>query len=299
MNPLSYNPSRWDQIKGAFHSLVEKESKKTWKERLEESATLPFHFMKGVGKGALELAKDSCPITPAIEHGKELYSLVRDPEGFQARQQQTQQAVTGFVRDFKKDPLSKLHQLWEGGANAATHKTVNFLNAPRSEQVERLGEITPDVALWLTGLGEAKGAIQAQRELKLLQKIERVSPELEARVTRMPTSAKVPENRNLHEVYKMELRMKMERPVVSDRKLSTVIDQIYKETAETGSGSTAAAVRYEKVSGKPIKRKWHTEKAEGYVEHFSKWLKNHSDAHPMDRSAVENILLDLKEALNR
>ena len=47
-------------------------------------------------------------------------------------------------------------------------------------------------------------------------------------------------NRASFKVYKDGLRAGMERPIVSDLRLSLVLDDVYRPNASVGSGSTAA-----------------------------------------------------------
>jgi hypothetical protein len=89
----------------------------------------------------------------------------------------------------------------------------------------------------------------------------------------------------------------MSRPTVSNQELSRLLDKIYREGAQVGSGSTAAAVRQELATGLPISNRYHTQKAEESIVSLERWLQNNSTARPGDRAAAENVIRDLQDAL--
>ena len=76
------------------------------------------------------------------------------------------------------------------------------------------------------------------------------------------------------------------------------MDEMYRDNATVGSGSTAAAVRHAGATGQMVGGKTHTEKAEGMVTALEKWLRNNPTASPGDRAAAENVLKDLLDALS-
>jgi RHS repeat-associated protein len=104
-------------------------------------------------------------------------------------------------------------------------------------------------------------------------------------------------NRALHEAYKDGLRAAMEKPTVSDKKLSELVDALYRPNAKVGSGSTAAAVREELLTGQPVGGAFHSLKAEGGITALQKWLNKNPTARPGDRAAAENIIRDMSNAL--
>nr|WP_321984914.1 hypothetical protein [uncultured Lichenicoccus sp.] len=63
------------------------------------------------------------------------------------------------------------------------------------------------------------------------------------------------------EAYKASLRAAMAKPPASDPKLKSIIDDLYRDNATIGSGSTAAAVRHDLVEGEPVKGTFQKEKA--------------------------------------
>lgn len=94
-----------------------------------------------------------------------------------------------------------------------------------------------------------------------------------------------------------DLASKMAKPVVSDAKLGGLIDDLYRDGAKIGTGSTADAVRYETQTGSPIGGVFHTQKAQDYSIALQKWLDSSPNASFGDRSAAQNVLRDLQNAL--
>lgn len=109
----------------------------------------------------------------------------------------------------------------------------------------------------------------------------------------------VASNNTVHEAYKKQLRTQMDKPVVRDKKLQKEIDKLYRPNAEVGSGSTAAAIRQENVTGAPTKGAFHTQKGNNSIAFLEKWLATHPKADQTDRMAAKSIILDLKDALGR
>jgi filamentous hemagglutinin len=73
---------------------------------------------------------------------------------------------------------------------------------------------------------------------------------------------------------------------------------LYRDGAKIGTGSTADAVRYEAKTGNSIGGVFHTQKAQDYSIALQKWLDSNSSASFSDRSAAQNVLRDLQNALN-
>jgi hypothetical protein len=100
-----------------------------------------------------------------------------------------------------------------------------------------------------------------------------------------------------NEAYKDELRIDMEKPYVEDPDLSKMMDQLYRETATVGNGSTAAAVREEIKTGQPVGGVWHTQKAQDAIRFLEKWIDSHPNASQRDIAAAQNVMKDLQNAL--
>ncbi len=115
------------------------------------------------------------------------------------------------------------------------------------------------------------------------------------------TSATAPSppaaNRAEFERYQQVMRERMAKPVTTDPALSHAMDEMYRDGASVGSGSTAAAVRQERATGGTVGGRTHTQKAEGFVKFLERWLQKNPTASPGDRAAAENVLRDLRDAL--
>jgi hypothetical protein len=105
-----------------------------------------------------------------------------------------------------------------------------------------------------------------------------------------------PKNRSAHELYKQDLRIKMERPYAEDPKLVKILNDLHHDHSSVGSGSTAAALREELRTGLPVGGKFHTQKTEEGIHLLNDWLKSNFLAKQGDRAAAENMLRDLLEA---
>ncbi|HEV7301788.1 MAG TPA: fibronectin type III domain-containing protein [Tepidisphaeraceae bacterium] len=98
--------------------------------------------------------------------------------------------------------------------------------------------------------------------------------------------------------FKDQLRAAMTKPHVTDPELSRYMDELYRDNAQIGSGSTAAAVRLELATGGTVGGRTHSQKARDMSLALEKWLKNNPGASPGDRAAAENVLQDMLNALN-
>ena len=93
----------------------------------------------------------------------------------------------------------------------------------------------------------------------------------------------------------------MEKPAAKDPKLKNIVENLYKPTATTGSGSTAAAVRNEIITGKPAKGRFHFDKSKKYLTGLEKWLSRYQydpKVSAQDIQTAKNLARDLKGALN-
>lgn len=94
-----------------------------------------------------------------------------------------------------------------------------------------------------------------------------------------------------------DLASKMSKPVVTDGKLAGLMDDLYRDGAKIGSGSTADAVRYENATGEAVGGVFHSQKAQDYSIALQRWLEMNPSASFSDRSAAQNVLRDLQNAL--
>ncbi|WP_206426994.1 hypothetical protein [Burkholderia gladioli] len=93
------------------------------------------------------------------------------------------------------------------------------------------------------------------------------------------------------------LASSMSKPLVSDSKLSGLMDDLYRDGAKIGTGSTADAVRYENQTGSAVGGVYHSQKAQDYSTALQRWLDGNPGASFSDRSAAQNVLRDLQNAL--
>lgn len=83
-----------------------------------------------------------------------------------------------------------------------------------------------------------------------------------------------------------------------DESLKNFADDLYRANAKIGSGSTAEAIRYERLfPGESVGGKVHFEKGENYLNGLKDWLARNATASPGDRAAAENMIMDLEDAL--
>ncbi|MCP4341391.1 MAG: hypothetical protein GY799_21550, partial [Desulfobulbaceae bacterium] len=140
----------------------------------------------------------------------------------------------------------------------------------------------------------------------LAERWQRLRERLTGQRTNHPPEAR---NRAQHEQYKRQLRRQMERPHAHDANLQDLINRNYREGAQVGSGSTADAIRHERATGEAVGGRFHTQKGEDTIRELERWLRN----NPLndrairngeefrrrlhDRQVAENILLDIRDAL--
>jgi RHS repeat-associated protein len=89
-------------------------------------------------------------------------------------------------------------------------------------------------------------------------------------------------------------------PVVRNAKLGNLVSDLFKGARGDdviGTGSTADALRNERITGLPTKGVWHTNKSEQYVRALDKWLKKNPDASDYDRLVAQSLRDDLQNAL--
>lgn len=143
---------------------------------------------------------------------------------------------------------------------------------------------------------QAFTAMRAALKVAAVAKLARVAgqvPLIGRRFKRISDAANVAK----HARYKDALRRAMGKPATRDPKLSRLMDEMWRDNAKIGNGSTAAAVRHELATGKPVGGVFHTQKAEDMIRALEKWLRNNPEATPGDRAAAENVIKDLRDAL--
>ena len=92
----------------------------------------------------------------------------------------------------------------------------------------------------------------------------------------------------------------IKKPTVENEKLKNIVNDLYKgdnSPIKYGSGSTADAIRYEKITGEKVYGKSHLNKGSEYLTALKNWLKNNPEATKSDIDAANLILEDLESAI--
>lgn len=100
-----------------------------------------------------------------------------------------------------------------------------------------------------------------------------------------------------HQKYTDALRRAMGKPATKDPQLTRIMNKNWRDNAQVGNGSTAAAVRHELATGQPVGGVYHAQKARETIRSLERWLEAHPTATPGDRAAAENVIRDLRNAL--
>jgi len=83
---------------------------------------------------------------------------------------------------------------------------------------------------------------------------------------------------------------------ITNPELRKTIEQLYREGATIGDGSTAAAVEHESATGQAVGGRWHTIKAEESVTRLKRLLRN-QNLSPRERTIVNAIIQRTEAAL--
>jgi hypothetical protein len=94
-----------------------------------------------------------------------------------------------------------------------------------------------------------------------------------------------------------DFRRPMARPVVTEPKLKNFLNDYWRVDGSYGNGNTAAAYRWERLTGEPVNGKIHAKKIKDSLIFFEKWRYNNPQASVEDHKAVEEIVKDIYAAL--
>jgi uncharacterized protein RhaS with RHS repeats len=89
-------------------------------------------------------------------------------------------------------------------------------------------------------------------------------------------------------------------PAVKNSKLANIVRDLYRGATGSnpiGTGSTADAIRWERITGEPVGGTFHTEKGQQYLKALESWLANNANAANRDRLVAQSVLDDLRSAL--
>nr|WP_275045284.1 VENN motif pre-toxin domain-containing protein [Haemophilus haemolyticus] len=118
-----------------------------------------------------------------------------------------------------------------------------------------------------------------------------------------PDNKSIIQRNSINTTYKAKeeltdrLAAQMSKPLVNDPNLKKIMDDLYRENAKIGSGSTADAVRHENATGQPAGNKFHSIKAQNYSSALRKWIDKNPNASREDIRAAELVLRDLNNSL--
>jgi len=128
-----------------------------------------------------------------------------------------------------------------------------------------------------------------------------------------------PASRAAHQRYLETLREAMAKPGVTDSKLAQIVEKLYRDNPEIGSGSTAAAIRHELATGMPTKGTRHLQAGQDRLNMLKDWLEPQrklreaeeaaraagktvkaakSAASARDVAIAEHLFLDLQQAVH-
>jgi hypothetical protein len=156
-----------------------------------------------------------------------------------------------------------------------------------------------EAAIGIAAAGVAGGAAAVARAVggAVVRQLLKKSPAIPTEVIRPEGKAAAP-NRAEFQKYTDGLRRAMGRPATTDPNLSKIMDAANKQNTKVGSGSTADALRSERLDQQRVGGKWHEQKSKDLVIRLRKWLRSNQMASPGDRAAAENVLRDLQNALD-
>jgi hypothetical protein len=83
---------------------------------------------------------------------------------------------------------------------------------------------------------------------------------------------------------------------MKNKRLKNVIDQLYRDDAHKGDGGTAAALRYEKKSGKLLSPRGHQQKAEERMQNLDNIMK-HEKLSLEEKVLAQSLYNDLEDAV--
>ena len=171
--PISLNPSRIQQLKTAFAEANAREAAKPLSQQIEEQAATPYYFAKGVGNWGLKLLESGQSLRPEkLLPQLALKSAMTaiDVENFINGKDSQIEKDLKETADKLTHPGRELGKAWEAGLNEATEAGNKFARMSHPQRMEAFGEIAPDVAAWLSVMGEVAGiATKTMRGTKALE----------------------------------------------------------------------------------------------------------------------------------
>jgi hypothetical protein len=205
--------------------------------------------------------------------------------------------VLGTIKEGKEN----IEDALESGELCETQQLIHRIKKIAYETTEKIAdnvlpESMSDVGVMIGTLGVGTGVTKVvAKEAKKMLFSYKLYRKAEAQAKALTKNG--PTDIIQHEAIKTQYRQNMKEPIAKDVKLAKTVKKMYREKAKLGSGSTADAVRYEIITGKPVEGKFHIEKAMDFKRSLEKWLQKNPTSDPGDRAIAENLILDLKDAL--
>jgi hypothetical protein len=229
-------------------------------------------------------------------NAKDTYALANTPQEKQQAYVQLQSAYAELG-----DIAAALTGQGDGAGAAVYGKaaltTYLMLQVAAQEVGQPATPLTPAqrdvVAKQFLDLGIALDASDSAGARTALQKLNTTSPAAVINTQTSNGAANSATGVNLAD----SLAAQMAKPQVSNTQLANMMDDLYRDGAKVGSGSTADAVRYENQTGLPVGGVFHSEKASNYATGLQRWIENNPSAPASDISAAQNVLRDLLNAL--
>lgn len=165
MIPSTQNKSsRLETLVASIKAYADRENSKNWKERLSDRFHDVFDLSRGIGKSGLKMLQEGVQSSPPGVLVQELSRAPRmatDWQGYKLEQRDQQQALIQNARETFKNPGTKLKALWANGLDYLTNRASDFLQAPRSRQVESLGRWTGNLLPVVVGGLKARAGASA------------------------------------------------------------------------------------------------------------------------------------------
>jgi len=250
-------------------------------------------FWGGVGSSIKEIGSGTYHLSGRMGewmYADFQYEHFNDSHAFQAK---SQKSLEGWksTGQFAKAACDNPLMFAQAAGEALIPGIMDVCRNPTSS--EAWGRATVDVAM----IGLAVGKVG--QVAKTTGRVGRIAEEGAAldKAIRVDKIVGGAYNRAAHEMYKNNLRSQMSKPYATDYNLNRILDYAYRPNATVGNGSTAAAIRHEKIVGQTIKGCSHSQKGEELINSLDRWLKNNPAASPGNRAAAENVLIDLYNSL--
>ncbi|MBU1130784.1 hypothetical protein KJ840_01490, partial [Patescibacteria group bacterium] len=102
-------------------------------------------------------------------------------------------------------------------------------------------------------------------------------------------------NKAFNEVTKL-FNNSLAKPGVVDKKLSNIVESLYRAGSKIGNGGTADAIRYELKTGELVSGKSHIIKGQQSINALNNWIRNNINSKEIN--IARQLINDIKDALN-